>query len=1218
MFRHNIVLYITLHHKDIKPNRHTQVFFRKQSLIVSELWLIFPSISQDYSFYALFSYALQSGNTQMCFALYYILSHIYSLYEDEVKRLADRGSRGALASTLSFFLAIRDKVCGIINTFVSMNSPMTIFRASAGSGKTFTLTAEYVALLLATPMSNEAEHILAVTFTNKATAEMKDRILESLYAIGHDLKGSDAILKVISERLEQEDLHIERSELRRRARAALSTILHDYGRFRVETIDSFFQSILHTLARELGLASGLRVELNSNQVVARAVDRVMDHLAERPQVCRWVLDYVREQIENSDRWDIRGGMNSLGRCIYEEAYQNRAQQGETDSEDGQERIRTFKHTLLELKRRHEQETALKAMELTNIICSQSLDFQHISYGQTFSTFLKKASMMGGEGKRIALDLPGTRITDAISTPSKLLRAADKKDPVMMRQAQDTAADLASFCARYAETLRITNSVRLALHYLPPLRLLGAMEEEAADITAEAGQFLLSRTASLLSKMVDKSDAPFVLERAGVQFHHVMIDEFQDTSRMQWNNFRSLLMENLSTGGHSLLVGDVKQSIYRWRGGDWEILQGASRELAYLAPQEKTLDTNWRSLPSVVDFNNRFFPQAANLMDSMDSQARFRLTDIYADAVQHCARRESRQQGMVSVCLYRKTGNSRPDDYEERMVTEMATYIRELKAKGLEEQDIAILVRRNKMAARLLTLFHDLAPDIRLVSDEAFLLQSSISVQMIMAALRLIADGGEKTDPVVLRFLMMHYQQDVLESDVSPVSILERKPEEMLPEELLEGRGQLARLPIRLLTERVYHILQLDRIAGQDAYVLAFMDEVQNYLANNPQDLHQLLQAWDDSISTHPIPGGEAGGIRILTIHKSKGLEYHTVLLPYMDWSMGADTQTDNLLWCHSDEKPFDQLGTLPIRICPQMENSVFGSDYKEEMLQRRVDTLNMIYVAFTRARCNLMMWGITSAKDERISCVGDLIYHSLRMEEDGADCLRYEQGSLCCPEKKRKEGETPQKQAQKEHDDGQRLKIRHDEDCAIDIYMSSQPPGMNFMQSSLSRQFIHTLDDDEDNRSTPSDSYIETGKLMHYALSRIEYASEASQVMDSLEADGLASRSGDWQKARNAIERGLRKPVVAQWFTPDKQVVRECNIICTDKATGEPEVRRPDRVIMDEKSITVVDYKFGRQKPEYHDQVRQYMSLLQEMYPEHHVKGWLWYVYSGKTEEVTC
>ena len=1094
-----------------------------------------------------------------------------------------------------------------------MTSPLTIYRASAGSGKTFTLTAEYVALLLASPTSHEAEHILAVTFTNKATAEMKDRILSSLYILGNDLKGSEAMLHKVTECLSKQDISLAPPALRQRARAALSTILHDYSHFRVETIDSFFQSILRTLARELGLTSGLRVELNSNQVVSRAVDRVMEHLAERPAVRQWVLDYVREQIENSDRWDIRGSMNSLGRCIYEEDYQSRKKTEMcANEEEQQEQTTQFKRTLRRLKSEKEETIRHLAEELLTHINGQSMTFDRISYGRnTFEPFLLRASKMGTEeGRAIDYKLPATRITDAAHSPEKLLKATDRKNTTLMAEATETARRLDTFCSAYAETLRILSSIRLALHYLPPLRLLGTIEEEATDISAEAGQFLLSRTASLLSRMVEGSDAPFVLERAGVQFHHVMIDEFQDTSRLQWNNFRSLLLENLSTGGHSLLVGDVKQSIYRWRGGDWEILQDAQNDLHRLAPQQITLSDNWRSLPEVVGFNNAFFPRAAALMDSQDSNAHFHLADIYTDVAQRCAHADG-EQGYTSVCLYKRQGRKKPDDYDERMVLEMAQAIRQLTSQGVREQEMAILVRRNRTAAQLLTLFHNLAPDISLVSDEAFLLQASVSVQMLVAALQLTADGITKADPVVLRYLMLHYQQDVLGMDIQLHQVMEQSPQDVLPAALTSLRDKMTRLPLMLLAERLYHELHLERIEGQDAYMLAFMDELQAYLRDNPQDIHQFLQAWTDTLSTRPIPGCETGGIRILTIHKSKGLEYHTVLLPYMDWSMGIDPLLDNLLWCSTDEAPFDQLGTLPIRLSPKMEHSVFASNYQEEKLQRRVDTLNMIYVAFTRARCNLMIWGLTSAGG-KLSSVGDLIGGSLEMVEDD-DALRYEQGTLCGGKEHKRRESQEEKESERR---AQRMNMPNDDDNAMDIAMSTRPPSMHFMQSEQSRLFMHSLGE-EDSEERVADSYIETGKLMHYALSQIGCAQEASNVLDRMEAEGLADQSPAWHKARKAIEHGLQNPTVARWFAPGKRFLRECGIITLDPATGQAMVRRPDRVVMESGLITVIDYKFGKRKREYEHQVREYMQFVSTMYPGMQVQGWLWYVYSGQTDSIS-
>ena len=1095
-----------------------------------------------------------------------------------------------------------------------MKSPLTIYRASAGSGKTFTLTAEYVALLLATPSDHEAEHILAVTFTNKATAEMKDRILSSLYTLGNDLDGDQGMLRKVQECLAGQGINLEPGELRKRAKKALSAILHDYSHFRVETIDSFFQSILRTLAHELGLASGLRVELNSNQVVARAVDSVMEHLSERPDVRQWVLDYVREQIENSDRWDIRGSMNTLGRCIYEEEYQSHKEQQKVTSEEEQEKAISFKRTLNALRTKTEESIRQEATILLEHITGQVADFDRISYGRSsFEPFLLQASKMGtAEGRSMTYKLPSARITDAADNPEKLLKAADRKKPELMAEATETAGMLSLFCSHYAQALYILASIKLSLHYLPPLRLLGTIEEEATEISAEAGQFLLSRTPVLLSKMVEGSDAPFILERAGTQFHHVMIDEFQDTSRMQWANFRNLLIENLASGGHSLLVGDVKQSIYRWRGGDWEILQGAYQELRHLQPEQTTLEWNWRSCPTVVNFNNAFFAEAAQILDSQATDARFRLADIYSDVAQRCAR-DSGAEGYVDITLFKKDGLRFCDNYEERTVEEMTEQIRKLKKLGVAEKDMAILVRRNATAAQLLALFHTHAPDISLVSDEAFLLEASVAVQMLVAAMQVIADGTEKTNPVTLKFLTLHYQREIMGCEADTDQLMRKDPAEVLPEELLSRRESLARMPLLLLAERLYHLLHLERIEGQDAYMLAFMDELQAYLRDNPQDIHQFLRAWQDSISRRPIPSGETGGIRILTIHKSKGLEYHTVLLPFMDWNLRPDAIHEQLLCCRTDEEPYCQIGALPIALSSKMENSVFGADYKEEVLQQRVDTLNMIYVAFTRARCNLLIWGAASAND-KLACVGDIISHAIQMDEEEESELRYRKGTLCGTENKGKQ----EKKAAKDSctDKAMRMNMPLTQENAIDTVMSTRPPTMQFMQSEQARLYMHSIDDEAEERKQ-EDTYIESGKLMHYALSLIGEGSEAITILDRLEAEGYADHSEAWQKARQAIERGLHHPTIARWFAPGKRFLRECGIITRDALTGQARVKRPDRVVMEEGLITVIDYKFGRRKSEYQEQVREYMRQISAMYPHCRVEGWLWYVYSTQTEQIT-
>ena len=1097
-------------------------------------------------------------------------------------------------------------------TLCNMRTPLTIYRASAGSGKTFTLTAEYVALLLATPSSREAEHILAVTFTNKATAEMKDRILNALYILAHDLKGSQEMMNKVRECLKENGSVPEHAILRQRAKAALSSILHDYNRFRVETIDSFFQSILHTLTRELGLTSGMRIELNSQQVIDRAVERIMEHLGEREQVKQWILDYVREQIEESERWDISNGMKSLGNHIYEDAYQKQ-HESET-SINKVEQAKALKQILRKLKRDTEEEIRSRSQDVLLFVEQSKLTWDDISYGRScIENTLLKASKMGLEEKKPSkYELPGVRFTNAMEDPNRLVKGKKNHTEEIMAAAQDISEQMSKWYACYREGLQRLNSISLTLKYLSPLCLMETIEEEATNVCSENGQFLLSRTPVLLSKMVEGSDAPFILERAGTQFHHVMIDEFQDTSRMQWANFRNLLIENLASGGHSLLVGDVKQSIYRWRGGDWEILQGAYQELRHLQPEQTTLEWNWRSCPTVVNFNNAFFAEAAQILDSQATDARFRLADIYSDVAQRCAR-DSGAEGYVDITLFKKDGQRYCDNYEERTVEEMTEQIRKLKKLGVAEKDMAILVRRNATAAQLLALFHTHAPDISLVSDEAFLLEASVAVQMLVAAMQVIADGTDKTNPVTLKFLTLHYQREIMGCEADTDQLMRKDPAEVLPDEILSRRESLARMPLLLLAERLYHLLHLERIEGQDAYMLAFMDELQAYLRDNPQDIHQFLRAWQDSISRRPIPSGETGGIRILTIHKSKGLEYHTVLLPFMDWNLRPDAIHEQLLWCRTDEEPYCQIGALPIALSSKMENSVFGADYKEEVLQQRVDTLNMIYVAFTRARCNLLIWGAASANG-KLTCVGDIISHAIQMNEEEESELRYRKGTLCGTENKGKQ----EKKAAKDNctDKTMRMNMPLTQENAIDTVMSTRPPTMQFMQSEQARLYMHSIDDEAEERKQ-EDTYIESGKLMHYALSLIGEGSEATTILDRLEAEGYADHSEAWQKARQAIERGLHHPTIARWFAPGKRFLRECGIITRDALTGQARVKRPDRVVMEEGLITVIDYKFGRRKSEYQEQVREYMRQISAMYPHCRVEGWLWYVYSTQTEQIT-
>ena len=355
----------------------------------------------------------------------------------------------------------------------------------------------------------------------------------------------------------------------------------------------------------------------------------------------------------------------------------------------------------------------------------------------------------------------------------------------------------------------------------------------------------------------------------------MIDEFQDTSQMQWENFRKLLLEKLASGGKGMLFGDIKQSIYRWRNGDWRILYNIVKEQESKGIKPEPLDINYRSHQVIVDFNNSFFPKAAQLFDDKKPDAEVKLVDIYSDVEQKKKKEDGK--GYVRIKIYKTE--------EDETIRDMVEQVRQLQAGGLDLSEIGILVRKNDDAQRLINGFSQLAPDIQLVSDEAFLLEASVSVQMIIAAMRILIDRNHK-DRISEKYLMLHYLQDVLgQKDTTIQSVALQKKEQVLPKEFTEHQEELQQLPLYLLAEKLWRIFSLGNIQGEDVYVMTFFDELQKHLRNAiAPDIQTFLEAWDEKLYKCSVPGSATTGIRILTIHKSKGLAFHTVMLPFCDWS----------------------------------------------------------------------------------------------------------------------------------------------------------------------------------------------------------------------------------------------------------------------------------------------------------------------------------------------
>lgn len=1040
-------------------------------------------------------------------------------------------------------------------------SYLTIYKASAGSGKTFTLAAKYTAYLLSGDDMAHT-HLLAVTFTNKATGEMKERILRSLYTIAHGTDPKDGFLRLVREHLTGHAAQMSLDDLRKHAQKCLSDLIHDYDHFTVQTIDSFFQSLLANLAHELGLSANFRVQIDDKEVCARAVDNIMARISaehidntEDLKLRHWVRDFIRRRISSDKGWDITHELKEFAKQLNSEAYISHSEQLSAAMND-MEALRQFEQSLHDEEEPLTQAIKDKAQSIVDeiLVSTGCMDFE-IAGDQFFKgcnprnckPYLREI-LKGDINKAAGRDIQ---------------KFIGKGGPIAEHIQQLEELRASNAC--------IINSYVLARRNINELRLLADIAREMDAINEEENHFMLGNTPVLFDRLIGDTDAPFVMERAGNRFEHIMIDEFQDTSPIQWRNFEKLLINNIAQGQESLIVGDVKQGIYRFRGGDWRKLT----ELSVNNPKSThNLDTNYRSAEQVIGFNNAIFAQMPQTMQ----------VPWPDDAKQQT---NSQRGGYVRV---------RYND--EDLLEDVASQIRMLRdEQGLSLSQIAILIRNNHDADELIDHFRLHHNDLRLISSESFYLRSSRAVQRLMAALRYLRDVGHKAE----------------EKDLISQTYLEQ--ESPLPEAFVEQRVQLARRPLYELCETIIEMFQLTQCEDETPFLFYFLDQVLEYLEENPSNLHDFVAYWDEALSGKSIPGGESDAIRIITIHKSKGLAFHTVLMPFFDWRT-IKYRPDNILWCDCKEAPLDYLPILPIHPQAEMGNSVFADEYNEDREAQQIENLNLVYVAFTRAEHNLLVWAScnqakekpskSTSKKDSAPTVGEVLYGTLQAVcssesiplscERENDCLTYSYGSPHL------EAVTKQEQGSKESTNPFAY-VASDETVRFTPCQRS----FRFRQSSKAREFFAPLSDAEE-------GYRHDGTLLHDIMSHILTTDDITAALQWAQREGLAT--AEWvERHRGFITSRVTSPRTRDWFSSRWQVYNEQAIICPHPTRPMLTTRRPDRVITDGERTVVIDFKFARHNADHYLQVQQYCQLLREM-GHKQVEGYLWYVYNNEIVEV--
>lgn len=1065
-------------------------------------------------------------------------------------------------------------------------APLQIYKSSAGSGKTYTLTTAYLKLALESPTA--FTRILAVTFTNKATQEMKDRIIKELKRLKEVVDPDETMHKELLEKWQ-----LSPKELSARADKVLTSILHDFGSFSVSTIDSFFQKVIRAFAREIDLQAKFDVELDLDGVMTRMVDRLMLRVAEDPELHKWMVEFSISKITEGKSWDVRKSIEDLGKKIFLEDF--KIVQKEVGAFlENPDTFREFKEFIFGQK----QVIIDKALELRAtaqaIRDKNGLSWEDFSGGS--KSFSKKFDQLGKK------EDPIPTLTDA---QAKLLLGPEKwytKTSKLKTAIESAYAEgLGDILHQFEPLKRSWNTLDSISKNLYTFGLFGYLLRELKELKEEENLLLISETNDFLKSITSDNDTPFIYEKVGNRYQHFLLDEFQDTSGFQWASFRPLLLNTLSMGKTNLVVGDVKQSIYRWRGGEMRLLmEQVENDLGGFGIDVKKLDTNFRSLPNIVAFNNTLFSNLSKLLSDhlrtvLDDASMDRIEKAYGDVLQKISPRQKAKgiEGKVSLSFIETDKETKYDDVILNLLPEK---VEKLLDQGYQLKDIAILVRKNNQAAQIADAFMSYAEENRgngyrydVLSDEALFLTRASVVKCLLAALGIVNDAedslAEKTFWIQLaRIRAIPFNHVLFRNDSLPEEF------KGLKESFFQQLPLFRKLPLMDLVEAIIDLVDLNEGAGELAYLSGFKEAVYDFIGKNRADLGGFLNWWElkGYKRTVKIPE-EFDAIRIQTIHKSKGLQYKVVLLPYLDWKL-FDTGKENIIWTKYDWDESLPPAIVPLTVRSQLKDSAFSTAYLEENLMNHLDSLNMLYVGFTRAEEVLIAMAPFSNpnKKDKLTTVADLLHEVMQFGAQENELLAF---------KKYYNNE------EKEFN----LGAWHRNESKKEASAPSQPMVWKYKPWEKSLEVKQAFGEFEASEIVTKRAF---GVLVHRIIEKSRTKKEFFLELQSMFFDGAITEE-ERQLLESQFHNLCQIEIFNSWFDGSGKVLTEQGIFLP---SGEH--KRPDRIIYYQKEIAVVDFKTGEKRAAHTSQVLEYVKLVKDIEKGMPIHGYICYIESSSIEKV--
>lgn len=841
--------------------------------------------------------------------------------------------------------------------------PLKIFKSSAGSGKTFSLVKEYLKLCLVNPENNKK--VVAITFTKAAAAEMKQRILSTLEGIAEG-KNESYVKILLNEGLTA--AHIANAE------QLLHAILTNYSRFNISTIDSFFHNILRSFGKELGLPMGFEIFLEQEEAIDYAVEKLLNQSFEYPEAKETLLRFINEKINDAKTWDLKQDLKNIAsEMIKDNAYFIENPDPET--------LKEFISTLSSIKTYFENSMDTLGKSILKKIEAHGYEPTDFLYGKSgVWNYFNKIQKSRKEY------VPTDRTLAALSS----VDAWTKKD---------AAASLSSFISgelwneveQINRLLEVNHAQYLSalevLRHIYTFSVYGKVKALLDDYREEKQVVLISDFNKILAKHLREEDISFIYSKIGARYEHFLIDEFQDTSQLQYANLFPLIDNAVSSNSTCIFVGDGKQAIYRWRGGKVELIETTVKEDFSNLTENISLQNNFRSANEIIRFNNQLFTQLGTVLPEFVGEKQIG-TAIYSDVTQSPTRKE--ETGYVTAAFY--IDKTEDEEADAPTLSRMNEKIQEVLQRGYSYADIAILIR-DKIRADKVTTFLQ-ANGIPFISQDTLKLTNSPLVKLLLSALRFLQTPNNS---LAITELCMQWQTGsspkVLKELLDNIKDHPDKLNKHLPPDFISSMEALKTFSIYEMMEEMIRLFKLNGKA--DTGLVKLLDIAYDFTNDTGGGIVEFLEFMEAKTFNIPLPE-TANAIRIVTFHRAKGLEFPVVIMPYCNWEWF--NKTPDLIWVSptQENEPFSRFDTLPIQPTKRLEQSTFSNEYEEERKQVVLDNVNLIYVALTRAAEEMhLLIPVPKKQASEVKSASALLEKLLIKEGERETILTYGNPSPC-------------------------------------------------------------------------------------------------------------------------------------------------------------------------------------------------------------------------------